>query len=84
MDATRSAAVRPRLSSSAGQAAIFAMRSLVRPITFAGTPPTTEPAGTDFVTTAPAATTESEPMRTPGMSVALAPMKHRSPTVTGA
>ena len=38
-----------------------------------------QPGGTSRVTTAPAATTEPEPMVTPFKMVALAPMKHPSP-----
>ena len=43
-------------------------------MTFAGTPATTVLAGTSFVTTAPAATTEFSPIVTPGKIVAFAPI----------
>ena len=46
------------------------------PMIFAGTPPTTLPAGTSFVTTEPAATIEFSPMVTPYMIVLPPPHKN--------
>jgi hypothetical protein len=43
-------------------------------MTFAGTPATRVAGGTSWVTTAPAATTESAPMVTPGKIVAATPI----------
>ncbi len=43
-------------------------------MTFAGTPATSVAGGTSWVTTAPAATTESAPMVTPGKIVAAVPI----------
>lgn len=45
--------------------------------TFAGTPPMIEYGGHDFVTTAPAATTEPRPIVTSFSIVTLDPSKHR-------
>ena len=48
----------------------------------AGTPATTDPDGTDFVTTAPAATITLSPIVTPGITIDPAPMKQSLPTLT--
>lgn len=50
------------------------MTSSYEPITFAGTPPTTLPAGTSFVTTAPAATMLFSLIVTPKLMMAFAPI----------
>ena len=49
----------------------------------AGAPPTRQPLGTDFVTTAPAATTESRPIVTPFSIIAFLPIHTWSSIITG-
>ena len=53
-------------------------------MTFAGTPATRVAGGTSRVTTAPAATTESAPIVTPGRTVAEAPIHALASIVIGA
>ncbi len=50
-----------------------------RSIGRAGLPATNMRGGTSDITTAPVATTEPSPIATPGMTMALGPMRHRSP-----
>ncbi len=50
-------------------------------MSLAGLPPTIAPAGTFFVTTAPAASTERSPMATPSRITTWDPIQTSSPTV---
>ena len=56
---------------------------VTRPTTRAGTPAMMLPAGTSWVTTAPAPITAPSPIVTPMLTTALAPTKTRSPITTG-
>ncbi|KAH7310717.1 hypothetical protein B0I35DRAFT_439582 [Stachybotrys elegans] len=52
-------------------------------MSFAGTPPTAHSGSTSFVTTAPAATVDPRPIRTPGRTIAPAPIQQSSSMTIG-
>src|SRR5690606_15767090 len=72
-----------RHASTRGRARDQAELQPILPITLAGLPTARTPAGRSSITTEPAPTTVSLPIRTPGLTITPAPRETLSPMLTG-